>query len=49
MLYVDKSIPDRSRPGLPTTASGVHGKAPVENMQLLGLVKTRGEREEEGE
>ena len=23
MLYLDKSIPDRSRPGLPTTASGV--------------------------
>ena len=23
MRYLDKSIPDRSRPGLPTTASGV--------------------------
>ena len=23
MCYLDKSIPDRSRPGLPTTASGV--------------------------
>ena len=44
----DESIPDRSRPGLPTTDSGVARQSTVEIMLLLGLVKTRGEREEEG-
>ena len=41
--YVDKSIPDRSPPQVS------HGRAPVEIMLLLGLVKTRGKRKEEGE
>ena len=48
MRYDDESIADQSRPGLPTTASGVNSKAPVEIILLQGLVKTRGEREEEG-
>ena len=49
MRIVDKSIPDRSRPGLPTTVSGVAQQAPVEIMLLLNIAKTRGEREDEGE
>ena len=31
MRIVDKSIPDRSRPGLPTTASGVAQQGTCEN------------------
>ena len=31
MRYLDKSIPDRSRPGLPTTASGVAQQDTYEN------------------
>ena len=42
-----KSILDRSRPGLPTTASVSHSRAPAEIM--LNIVKIRAEREEEGE
>ena len=50
MRIVDKSIPDRSRPGLPTTATGVAQQGTFENyMLLLNIVKTTGEREEEGE
>ena len=49
MPYDYESIPDRSRPGLPTTASDVAQRAFMEIMLLLNIVKTRGEREEEGE
>ena len=44
----DKSLPDRSRPGLPTTASGVARQGTCGNYATAGLVKTR-EREEKGE
>ena len=36
-------------PGYQRPPQVSHGRAPVEIMLLLGLVKTRGEREEEGE
>ena len=49
MRYNHQSIPDQSRPGLPTTAPVPHSRAPVEIMLLLNIIKTRGEREEEGE
>ena len=49
MRIVDKSTPDLSRPGLPTTASVSHSRTPVEIMLLLNIAKTRAEREEEGE
>ena len=45
----DKSIPDRSRPGLPKPPPVLHGRATVEIMLLLGLMKTRGEGEEDSE
>ena len=44
----DKSLPDRSRPGLPTTASGVARQGTCGNYATAGLSEKR-EREEEGE
>ena len=44
-----QSIPDRSRPGLPTTAQVSHSRAPVEIMLQLNKVKIRAEKEEESE
>ena len=41
MCYVDKFIPDRSRLGLPTTASDVAQQAPLEIMLLQGLLKKK--------
>ena len=49
MGYVDKSIPDRSRPGLPTTASYVAQQGTSGNYATAGLIEKRVEREEEGE
>ena len=46
MHYNHESIPDQSRPRLPTTASVSHSRTPVEIMLLLNMVKTRAEREE---
>ena len=43
MRYVDKSIPDRSRPRLPT------GQVSHGTCGNYATVKTSGEREEEGE
>ena len=37
MRYVDKSIPERSQPGLPTTASGVARQGTCENYATPGL------------
>ena len=48
MRYLDKSIPDRSRLGLPTTASGVARQGTCGNYAML-YAETRGEREEESE
>ena len=39
-----QSIPDRSRAGLPTTASGVHSRASVKIMLLLNIVKIRAKK-----
>ena len=48
MRYVDKSIPDRSRPELPTTASGVAQQDTCEKYATAGLSENkrrkRGER-----
>ena len=41
MRYVDKSIPDRSRPGNQQPPQVSHCREPVEIILLLGLVKTR--------
>ena len=49
MRCVNKFLPDWSRPGLPTTASGVAQQGTCEIMLLLGLMKTRGKREEKSE
>ena len=42
MSYVDKSIPDRSRPVLPTTASDVARQGICENYATAGLNKNKG-------
>ena len=42
MRYVDESIPDRSRPGLPTTASGVARQGTFENYATAGLSENKG-------
>ena len=47
MHIVDKSIPDWSRPGLPTTASGVAQQGTCGNYATAS--ETRAEREEKGE
>ena len=41
MRYVDKSIPDRSRPGLPTTASCVARQGTCGNYAAAGLIKNK--------
>ena len=47
MRYDDKSIPDRSRPGLPTNASGAARQGTCGNCSTVGLSankkKKRGE------
>ena len=48
MRYIDKSITDRLRPGLSTTASGVAQQGTCGNY-ATAVVKTRGEKEEKGE
>ena len=47
MRIVDKSIPDRSRPRLPTTASGAAHQGTCGNYATAS--ETRAKREEEGE
>ena len=41
MRYVDKSIPDQSRPGLPTTATGVAQQGTCKNNATTGLSKNK--------
>ena len=41
MLYYDESIPDRSRPGSPTTASGVARQGICENYATAGLSENK--------
>ena len=50
MRIVHKSIPDRSQPGLTTTASGVAQQGTCRNYATAKhtVIKTSGEREEEG-
>ena len=38
-LIINKPIPDRSRPGLPTTAQVLHSRERVEIILLLNIVK----------
>ena len=40
----DKSLPDRSRPGLPTTASGVARKGTCGNYATAGLSENKRKR-----
>ena len=47
MLYVDKSIPDRSRPGSPTTALGVARQYTCGNYATAGLSKNKRKKREE--
>ena len=44
-----QSIPDRSRPGLPTTTSGAAQQGTCGNYATANKVKIREERKEEGE
>ena len=46
MRYVDKSIPNRSRPGLPTTTSGVARQGTCENYATAGLNKNKSRKRE---
>ena len=49
MRYNHGYISDRLRPGLPTNALGVAQQGTCGNYDTLNTVKTREEREEEGE
>ena len=49
MPYVDKSIPDLSRPRLPTTTSGVAWQGTCENYATAGLSKNERERRKANE
>ena len=46
MRYVDKSIPDQSRPGLPTTTSGVARQGTCENYATAGLSDNKRRKRE---
>ena len=45
MRIVDKSIPDRSRPGLPTTASGIAHQGTYGNYATASENKSRKRKE----
>ena len=49
MRIVDKAIPDRSRPGLPTTASGVAQQGTCGNYATAKHSENKSKRKEEGE
>ena len=49
MRIVDKFIPDRLRPGLPTTASGVAQQGTCGNYAIAKHSEKRAKREEKGE
>ena len=48
MRYVDEFITDQSRPGLPTTASGVARQDTCKNYVTAGLRENKRDSAEEG-